>query len=76
MPATPAVAHARARVMSLKKHHPQGGETVDAAVTDLRELVLEQHIRKAVDAAPPLTDQQKARLAALLRPSDGGSNAA
>lgn len=28
-----------------------------------------EHIRRLVDAAPPLTDAQKARLAALLRPA-------
>ena len=32
---------------------------------------LERHIRRVVDAAPPLTDEQRARLAVLLRPDTG-----
>jgi hypothetical protein len=50
----------------------------DADVTELRRQLkaerLEEHIKNLVDAAPPLTDEQRARLAALLRPS--GSDAA
>ena len=71
---SPAVAHKRARVMALKRHHPEGGQAVDAAVLDLREQMLTEHIQREVAKGPPLTDQQRARLAALLRPS--GSNAA
>jgi hypothetical protein len=33
---------------------------------------LDDHIRKIVDAAPPLTPEQKARLVAILRPALGG----
>jgi hypothetical protein len=33
----------------------------------LKAAKLEQHIRAAVDAAPPLTDEQRSRLAILLR---------
>ena len=36
---------------------------------DLRAAELEDYIRTAVDAAPPFTDEQRVRLAALLRPS-------
>ena len=41
----------------------------------LREIDgLARHIERVVDAAPPLTEAQRARLAALLRPtSDGGT---
>jgi hypothetical protein len=74
-PLTPAVTTARARVSALKRHHPEGGAVVEAAVRDLRATTLEEHIKKVVDSAPPLTDDQRARLSALLRPS-GGSNAA
>jgi hypothetical protein len=65
---SPEVAHKRARVMALKKHHLEGGEAVDAAVLDLRERTLSEHIQREVDKAPPLTNEQRARLAALLRP--------
>jgi hypothetical protein len=61
-------------VSALKRHHPEGAAAVDAAVRDLRAMTLEEHIRKVVDQAPPLTPEQAERLAALLRPS-GGSHA-
>lgn len=35
-----------------------------------REAELAAHIKKVVDAAPPLSDEQRATLAVLLRPSD------
>jgi hypothetical protein len=73
-PLTPGVTTARARVSALKRHHPEGGVVVEAAVRDLRATTLEEYIRRVVDSAPPLTDQQKGRLSALLRPSGGESN--
>lgn len=33
---------------------------------------VDAHIRALVDAAPPLTDEQRARLATLLAPTPGG----
>lgn len=36
---------------------------------------LAEHIKKVADAAPPLTQEQRARLAALLQ-GGGGSNVA
>lgn len=41
-------------------------ETQAAARGELATMKLERHIQKALAAAPPLTDQQRARLAALL----------
>lgn len=40
---------------------------------DRRVDALADHIRKTVDALPPLTDDQRARLAALLRPSEAAA---
>jgi hypothetical protein len=57
-------------VSALKRHHPDGGAAVDAAVRDLRAMTLEEHIREVVDQAPGLTPEQADRLAALLH---GGS---
>jgi hypothetical protein len=34
---------------------------------DLRAAELEEHVRRVVDAAPPLTPEQRDKLAALLR---------
>ena len=71
MPYTPAVLKARATVAAQKRHHPEGGEAVDNAVRDLSEVMLRQHIERVVSQAPPLSDTQRARLAALLQ-SGGG----
>jgi hypothetical protein len=49
---------------------------IDEHRRDLRAERLADHIKKVVDSAPPLTDQQKGRLSALLRPSGGDSNVA
>ena len=46
-------------------------EGVRSASRDLTAAKLERHIREAVAAAPPLTNDQRARLAALLRPQGG-----
>lgn len=44
--------------------------------TEIRTAKLEDYIRRVVDAAPPLTDEQRDRIAALLRPTAGGPDAA
>jgi hypothetical protein len=47
----------------------------NADVTELRRQLkaerLEEHIKNLVDAAPPLNDEQRDRIAALLRPAGG-----
>ena len=65
-PLTSARTTARARVSALKRHHPEGGPAVDAAVRDLRAMTLEERIREVVDQAPGLSPEQADRLAALL----------
>ena len=65
-PLTPARTTARARVSAMKRHHPDGGAAVDAAVRDLRAMSLEEHIREVVDQEPGLSPEQADRLAALL----------
>jgi hypothetical protein len=49
-------------------------ERIDEARADLAATTLEDHIRRVVDAAPPLTPEQRERLALLLHP--GGDRAA
>lgn len=48
----------------------------EADVTELRRQLraerLEDHIKAAIDAAPPFTPEQLDRLAAILRPAGGG----
>lgn len=36
---------------------------------DLRATELAEHVRRIVDQAPPLTNEQRNRIAALLRPA-------
>lgn len=67
----------RSRIAHVKRRNP------DADVTELRRQLkaerLEEHIRNIVDTAPPLTPEQRDRLASLLRPatsSGGGAGAA
>ena len=44
---------------------------VEQARRDLAAANLEEHIRRVVDAAPPLTPEQRARLSLLLNPGAG-----
>ena len=57
----------RARVASLTRSRKPDDPDLVAARRDLRAERLALYIRKAVDAAPPLTDEQRDRLAGLLR---------
>ena len=60
----------RARVASLtRSRDPEDPDLVEAR-RKLRAARLEDAITKLVDAAPPLTDEQRRRLAVLLAPRD------
>ncbi len=64
--------HERARVASLtRSRKPDDPELVDAR-RNMRTERLAEYIKRTVDAAPPLTEDQRDRLALLLR---GRSNA-
>lgn len=65
----------RAKVAALKRHrHDPNDPDVTDAVRDLAAARLEDYVRGVVDTFPPLTDDQRNRIAALLRPveSSGG----
>lgn len=47
---------------------PEVQKEIDDLRASLRAHKLEQHIRETVDAAPPLSAEQRTRLAALLAP--------
>lgn len=59
----------RARVAALSRHQPNG-QGIQEARRDLAASKLADYIRKTVDAAPPLTEDQRDRLALLLRGGD------
>ena len=58
--------HQRQVVASLSRYHPGSPELTDAR-RDLAAANLAAYIRRTVDAAPPLTNEQRDRLALLLR---------
>lgn len=73
MPANPSVRSAAARYSSLSRDLDPANPRLVEALRRLRELKLEQHIREVVDTAPPLTVEQRTRLAELLSPVRAGS---
>ena len=67
--ATPVPAEARrlrGRIAAASRHHPGDSSAIAEDKRQYRYLILEDYIRRTVDAAPPLTHEQRARLAALL----------
>jgi len=60
--------HERARVASLSRSRTPDDPDLLAAKGNLRAERLAMYIKRAVDAAPPLTAEQRDRLALLLRP--------
>jgi len=65
-PIPPAVAQARARHASYCRHRGPDDPATLAAADALREAAREETIIAAVTAWPPLTPEQRARLAQLL----------
>lgn len=57
----------RARVASLTRSRTPDDPDLIAARLNLRAERLAMYIRRTVDAAPPLTAEQRDRLAVLLR---------
>lgn len=70
-----AWTHERARLSALTRHRSADDPDVADARRDLRAARAEDYIRKLVDEAPPLTAEQRARLATLLAPDRGLSAA-
>lgn len=58
---------ARARKAALARYRPADDPEVIESARALAEANIEHYIRKTVDAAPPLTPEQRDRLALLLR---------
>ncbi len=53
-----------------QRHHP-GTPRAAKAAEAYRRARVEQRIRELVESAPPLSEEQRSRLAALLRPASG-----
>lgn len=62
--------HERARIASLTRSRADDDPELVAARRNLKVERLAEHIARTVEAAPPLTDEQRDRLAALLCPHE------
>lgn len=60
----------RARLAALTRHKDPDDPEIGEARRDLRATRLEMHVRETVDAALPLTEEQRRRLAVLLLGGD------
>jgi hypothetical protein len=67
-PPSKPVAHHRARVASLSRDRKPDDSEFIAARQDLAAQMLAEHIEKVLAKAPPLTAEQRTRLAELLKP--------
>ncbi|MGZ4531936.1 MAG: hypothetical protein ACXVXP_06255 [Mycobacteriaceae bacterium] len=61
----PSWTHERAKLAAHKRHHPDSDLT--EIRRDLKAAHLASYIKRVCDAAPPLTPEQRDRLALLLR---------
>jgi hypothetical protein len=66
-PLSPDAARLRARHSALKRYRPDDDPEVTDARRNLKALRFEEHVKKTIAEAPPLTDEQLERIAALLR---------
>jgi hypothetical protein len=69
---TPAEKTDRARVAALRRHCPNDPKT-DELAARFKADRLAEHIRRVVDSAPPLTAEQRNRLAILMRGTGSSS---
>lgn len=60
--------HDRAKVAALTRHREPDDPSLSEARRDFAAERLAEVVRRVVDAAPPLTPQQRDTIAALLRP--------
>lgn len=63
---------ARARSRKAVAHRRGDSEAIREAGRDLAAAKLEDYIRRTVESAPDLSDEQRSRLAALLAPRTVG----
>lgn len=66
---------ASTRLAALVRHRTPDDPDVVDATRDLRAAQLGEHVRRVVDGFPPLTSEQRSRLAALLADGEGGDDA-
>lgn len=57
----------RSELANLSKKHPPSSPEIQEKRLELRALKLEDHVRRVISEAPPLTEAQRQRIADLLR---------
>ncbi len=60
----------RARLAAAVRHHPDDTETIAEYRSEYKAGRAEAYIRHLVDSAPPLTAEQRDKLAVLMRGPD------
>ena len=70
MPENHLLAQLRAGIARAERDSRRTGDPSQsvAARREYAAAKIEDYVRRTVDAAPPLTDEQRSRLATLLRP--------
>lgn len=69
MPSSRSWTSDRARVASLTRSRAADDPDLVAARRDLKAARLADYVERVVAEAPPLTDEQRDRIAALLKPT-------
>jgi hypothetical protein len=72
---SPEQRRQRARVAAVTRHHPDQPELDADARRDLKAANAAQYVKDLVDGWPPLTPEQRGRLAALLTGAGDGDGA-
>ncbi|MFD4551404.1 hypothetical protein [Streptomyces sp. NPDC058466] len=67
MPTSPEAKKIQSRIAINTRWHPDSPQIIEDQ-REYKALTLEDHIKRVVDSFPPLTEEQRARLAVLLRP--------
>lgn len=73
MALSPAAARERGKIAALSRSRQSDDPELIEARRNLRALRLEEYVTRIVAEAPPLTDEQRERIAALLHA--GGASA-
>jgi len=67
MPSTDQLSHTRAHLARLYRNgKTPDPEVADALRREIKETELERHVRACLDTAPPLTPEQRQRIASIL----------
>lgn len=67
---TPEQNALRARLANAARFHPDDADQAESLRRELKASRLTDHVRAAVDSLPPLTLEQRTRIAALLLRAD------